>query len=313
MKTTGGIKKSSKRAFPRIDGKRVLLLGDSITAAGDYVSYLLCLLHRAKPDWDLSRIASAGLSSETLSGLSEPEHPFPRPCLFERLPRAFSLCKPEILIACYGMNDGIYHPQSPERTKAFQAGVIRLVKEAKGAGVESIVLMTPPPFDPEPIAGSLRGEGAKTYSYLGPWRRYAEVLEGYSKWLMEFRAANVHVVDLNTPMAMRLKSKRKSDPAFKLSPDGIHPDKLGHLLIASQIVKALEVDTGKDGLDSLLERILADPLFALVDERRRTLSDAWLARIGYVREQRVQVPSIGEPLAKAEALQRRIEETLRAS
>jgi len=130
---------------------------------------------------------------------------------------------------------------------------------------------------------------------------------------MEFRAAGVHVVDLNTPMTMRLKSKRKSDPAFKLSPDGIHPDKLGHLLIASQILRALEIDTGRDGLESLLERVLADPLFALVDERRRTLSDAWLARIGYVREQRVQVPSIGEPLAKAEALQRKIEEELRRS
>ncbi len=311
MKTTGGLKKSSRRAFPRIDGRRVLILGDSVTEAGTYVSFILHLLHRSHPDWNLSKIVSAGLASETLSGLSEKEHPFPRPCLFERLQRALEKFKPEILVACYGMNDGIYHPQSPERFKAFQDGVLRLAREAKAAGVKSLVLMTPPPFDPEPIAAQLRGDGAETYSYLGPHRRYASVLEDYSRWLMELRLPDGHVLDLNTPMTLRLKAKRKADPSFRFSSDGIHPDSLGHLLMAAQLLRDLEVDTGKDGLEKLLERIEADPLFKLVDERRKTLSEAWLAYIGYTRERPVRLASIDEALAKAGELQRRIDAELR--
>ncbi|PAW83741.1 MAG: hypothetical protein B9S28_06500, partial [Opitutia bacterium Tous-C10FEB] len=61
--------------------QRVLVLGDSITQDGRYVSYLEYYLQRFAPDTH-SDLISIGLSSETLSGLTEPDHPAPRPCLF---------------------------------------------------------------------------------------------------------------------------------------------------------------------------------------------------------------------------------------
>lgn len=60
------------------------------------------------------RLLNLGLSSETASGLSEPTHPFPRPDVKTRIDRISEKTKPDVEFICYGMNDGIYHPQSEE-------------------------------------------------------------------------------------------------------------------------------------------------------------------------------------------------------
>jgi hypothetical protein len=35
--------------------------------------------------------------------------------------------KPEVVVACYGMNDGIYWPQSEQRMEAYRQGIGRLI------------------------------------------------------------------------------------------------------------------------------------------------------------------------------------------
>jgi lysophospholipase L1-like esterase len=95
-------------AKPLIEpGDRVLCIGDSITAAGHYVSYLDMQLQIEYPN-DPPTVVNLGLSSEGVTGLSEPDHPFPRPNVHERLTRALDQFKPDVVIACYGVNDGIY-------------------------------------------------------------------------------------------------------------------------------------------------------------------------------------------------------------
>ena len=74
---------------------RWLFLGDSITQAGSYVDYIetWLLLHEAQPP----EIIDLGLSSETVSGLSEPDHPFPRPNLHNRLDKVLVRTRPDVV------------------------------------------------------------------------------------------------------------------------------------------------------------------------------------------------------------------------
>ena len=53
--------------------KRILFLGDSNTYAGGYVDIVDAYLHRALPDRNIE-IINIGLPSETVSGLTEPNH-----------------------------------------------------------------------------------------------------------------------------------------------------------------------------------------------------------------------------------------------
>lgn len=99
---------ANARNVDAIAGKRVVFVGDSITQSGLYVSFIAYYLNRLHPDQDFD-IISLGLASETLSGLSEEGHAggrFPRPQLFERLARLLEKAEPEVVFACYGINDG---------------------------------------------------------------------------------------------------------------------------------------------------------------------------------------------------------------
>jgi len=136
--------------------KRVLFLGDSITYDGKYVAYVETelLVRCPQRSWE---IVNCGLPSETVSGLSEDGHAggkFPRPDLHERLDRVLDRIKPDLVLACYGMNDGIYLPPSDERFQRFQDGMRRLRQKVEACGAK-IVHLTPPVFDPLPIRAKL--------------------------------------------------------------------------------------------------------------------------------------------------------------
>src|SRR5258708_30140369 len=85
-------------------GQRVLFLGDSNTFAGLFIAYLDgYLMTRFPADrWELINL---GLPSETVSGLSEPDHPYPRPDVHERLETALMKTHPDVVVVCYGIND----------------------------------------------------------------------------------------------------------------------------------------------------------------------------------------------------------------
>ncbi|MEI2725571.1 MAG: hypothetical protein V9H26_19255 [Verrucomicrobiota bacterium] len=51
-----------------------------------------------------------------------PAGQFPRPDLHERLGRVLEKTKPDQVVACYGMNDGIYLPFSEERFAEVSSG-----------------------------------------------------------------------------------------------------------------------------------------------------------------------------------------------
>ena len=77
-----------------LDAKRVVVLGDSITYGGGWVVPVIAWLEAEGWTGD---VINMGLSSETVSGLSEDGHAggkFPRPDLHERLARVLRVADP---------------------------------------------------------------------------------------------------------------------------------------------------------------------------------------------------------------------------
>ena len=286
-----------------LENKRVVILGDSITNAGLYVSYLEHYLQKSNPKNSYD-IISIGLSSETVSGLSEKEHPFPRPCVHERLDNILKVTKPEVLFTCYGMNDGIYTPQGPKRFQAFKDGYDLLIKKARKAGVKQLVILTPPPFDPLPISHKTVDQG--NFSYRSPYFRYNNVLTDYSKYLMTINKGDIKVVDLHTSLFFYTFFKRKENKNFTLSRDGIHPGKEGHLLMAQTILRSLEIpfEYIEPFEYSKLEK---KPLFELIAKKRSLRSRGWLDYIGYTRGKTVKKDSVKDVEEKVNSLQYEID------
>lgn len=290
-------------------GQRVLVLGDSITQDGRYVSFLEYALIHASPPVRCD-LVSVGLSSETISGLSEKGHPYPRPCILERLDRALKAVKPTIVFACYGMNDGIYHPASPERTAAFESGLHRFITAIRATGAQ-LVLVTPPVFDPVPVASRVAPANATEFGYSAFFKNYDDVLAEFSHIETSLHEDGVTVIDVHSAMAAELIAQRQQSPEFSFSKDGVHPGDVGHALMARVILEGLALpvpaelksSTGALGLKS-------EALFKLVDERRKLRSEAWLAFIGYTRGETFKSGSVDAAEKVAARLKSEIEAQL---
>jgi lysophospholipase L1-like esterase len=238
-------------------GQRVLFLGDSITNNGGYIRDIDAYLTTRFPG-ERFELINLGLSSETVSGLSEPDHPFPRPNVHERLERALTKTKPDIVVACYGMNDGIYHPFDESRFQKYRDGIETLVDRVRQSGAK-LVLLTPPPFDAGAIPDKVQPLGAAKYGWLGPYVGYDETLIRYGEWLLTLRDRGILVVDPHAVVARHLASVRAGDPKYRLSGDGVHMDATGQWLIAQALLPAwkakADVDDAEiDAKDKLAKR-----------------------------------------------------------
>ena len=279
--------------------KRVVFLGNSITYAGQYISYIEAFLAVKYPAKKIEFI-NVGLPSETVSGLSEPNHAggqFPRPDLHERLERVLTKIKPDLVFACYGMNDGIFLPFDNNRFQKYQEGIIWLHEQIIKSGA-SIVHITPPVFDER------KGKA------------YANVLDIYSDWLISCRyTANWDVIDLHWPMKKYLEDQRSLDSTFMYAEDGVHPNEAGHYIMAKQILMYLgetELTNAKDIKNALSNYKNGDSVLMFVGNRQEIMKDAWLTFTGHKRPgMKVGLPLI-EAQQKAEEIDKQIRSLLKS-
>ncbi|OJZ09845.1 MAG: G-D-S-L family lipolytic protein [Sphingobacterium sp. 40-24] len=254
------------------EGQKILFLGNSITYAGQYVAMTESLFLSSHPK-KKPQFINSGLPSETVSGLSEPNHAdgkFPRPCLFDRLDNVLDKINPEVVFVCYGMNDGIYLPFDSARFEAYKNGIIHLQKRLADQGVKRIIWMTPPVHD-DP---QLRLNG------------YNTVLDRYAQWLFSYaKKQSWEIIDLHFPMRRYLETGIKKDHQFRLAADGVHPGELGHWLIAREIVKHLmpnfPIESTWD--DNLRDKPKLRQLYTLVLKRQTIMKDTWLTFTGHKR------------------------------
>ncbi len=259
--------------------KRILFLGDSITYRGTYVEFIEAALIAQYSDAKYE-VINLGLGSETVSGLSEEGHAggrFPRPNLHDRLDRALAEVKPDLVIACYGMNDGIYLPLAEDRFAAYRQGLVRLRAKVIASGAR-IIHLTPPVFDPLPIPDRVKSVGGKPAKF---YEGYNSVLGAYTEWLMEqSRQHGWTVWDLHTEMNAALARHRESDPQFTFARDGVHPDAAGHAVMAQPVLRAWGLRTKTDGTP---DHPRGEAILKLVQQKQRLLRDAWLSQVGHER------------------------------
>lgn len=276
--------------------KRILFIGNSITYAGDYVTNVEAyfVTHYAKMNVEF---INAGLPSETVSGLSEPDHAdgkFSRPDLHERLTRVLKQTKPDWVFACYGMNDGIYMPLDEERFRKFKEGINWLHNELDQAGVKKIFHLTPPVFDER----------------MGGHPGYAHVLDVYSEWLLtQQSAAQWNVVDIHSAMKTYLENHIQKDSSFALAKDGVHPGETGHWLLSKEILLYLgekNISDAESITDSLVKVKNADEILLLISQRQLIMKDAWLTSTGHQRPGMKTGLPLREAKKKAKQIQKEI-------
>ncbi|WP_299098177.1 SGNH/GDSL hydrolase family protein [uncultured Winogradskyella sp.] len=267
-----------------LNEKRVLILGNSITQNGRYVDFLEYYIRKQYPNNPLD-IISIGLSGETISGTTEIGREFPRPNVRKRLDNALSEIKPDLVIACYGMNDGNYSPLDSLRFEAYKDGILELKTKAAAINAK-LILMTPTVFDPNPISDRLSKEN-ETYEYWHPYFKYNNVLEAYSNWLLSIETEELKVVDLHHHLDSMLTAMKsiKSDSTF--IPDGVHPNNIGHFYMAQKILKDLYPEISIENPIAEIEHLEADSLYNLVLKRRELRSEGWRYFIGYTSKEKL--------------------------
>ncbi len=300
----------SARAADFLPGvKRILVLGDSITASGQYVDLFETFLLTEFRDCKFE-VINCGLPSETVSGLSEDGHAggaFPRPDLHERLDRVLALTKPDLVFACYGMNCGIYLPFDEVRFAKYREGIEKLHTKVKAAGAD-IIHLTPAVFDSVPLKGHVFPADAvkNGQQYEG----YDEVLTRYGEWLMAQKAKGWRVVDTHKAMRTVLDTKREKDPTYKFAPDGVHPNADGHRAMAESLIQELAPDRlekFRTWLDTAGATKEGKAFLGAVHQRGRVLGDAYLTTAGHKRPGMNKGLPVVEAEAKALELSAKIE------
>lgn len=291
------------------DGKRIVFLGDSITDEGTYITYLAAYFEQHMADTSPTFI-NLGISSETASGLTEADHPFPRPCIHDRLARALQESKPDWVVVGYGMNDGIYAPYSTERFQAYQNGILSAVRMIHQYGAKAIV-MTPPPFDPKSMShDALLPDGQENYSYKEPYAHYNDVIRSYANWLLTLDSTVDAVVNIYEPLLQYRVQAREKNPGYR-SGDGIHPNADGHWVIAKTLLKRL-FQIPVEQMPDFVEQPDKSQLFQLILQRQQVLSSAWKEHVGHTNPNKKEALPLEAALRKGEEITKQIRKTAEA-
>lgn len=261
---------------------RVLILGDSIAYAGGWPTRVESAL-RNTPSHADAVILNLALPSETASGLSEPGHAggtFPRPCVHDRLASVLKQTKPTLVIANYGMNDGIYETLSDANFNAFKQGMEKLVAACRASGARVIVL-TPPLH---------AADKAKTSP-----ADYDNVLEAYAGWLNSKTAMGWEVVDIRPALREAITDEKSRDPSFRYASDNVHPGDAGHRMIADAVLA---------GIWPLLKlpgkpEVGSPARLKAIGEAQNALKLAWLTQTGHKRPGLPKGSSVAEAEQKA--------------
>jgi lysophospholipase L1-like esterase len=199
-------------AVPLHERETIVFYGDSISEQNLYTAYLETFLLSRFPDRDLT-VFNFGWSGDTASGGNK------------RFGRDVGPVQPSLVFVNFGMNDGGYKPFADRTLRNYLAAQGDLAATIRAAGARE-VLFTTSPVDP--------GRRKDQDVYNETLARMADGLAGLAA------ERGLPLIDLFHPMRDVQRRAREKDAAFTMIPDSIHPDAVGHLVMAYLAMRRLD-------------------------------------------------------------------------
>jgi lysophospholipase L1-like esterase len=186
------------------DEETIVFYGDSITEQNLYSAYLETFLLSRFPNKHLATF-NFGWGGDTASGGTR------------RLHRDVAPVEPSLIFVNFGMNDGGYKAFDQATFDWYLKSQAELADAIAKLGAKEVLFTT------SPVDADVRADGGvynQTLSRLG---------EGLRAFGQE---RDVPVIDLFRPMLEVQQRAKKQRSDFTMIPDAVHPDPVGHLVMA---------------------------------------------------------------------------------
>lgn len=209
-------------ADPQPEVRRVAIVGDSITENGLYSRYVEAYLVACCPETK-AVVFQFGWKGEKAGGF-EP-----------RMERDMLWFEPDVVLLCFGMNDGRYAALTPEVERQYAEPMQRIVSALKARGTE-LVIGGPGAVDTRYFR-SPHGRTVTADVYNGTLGRFSAIASELAV------ASGGKYADLHRVMVeamTRAKQARGMDYEV-YGRDGVHPSANGHLVMAYAFLKAMGV------------------------------------------------------------------------
>jgi lysophospholipase L1-like esterase len=206
-------------------GDRVVFYGDSITDQRLYTVFTETFVHTRYPKLDVSFVHSGVGGDRVTGGWAGP--------IELRMKRDVEPYKPTVVTVMLGMNDGDYHPFDQATMDRYTTGYEKLIQLLKQAAPGArVTLIEPSPYD-EVTRPPMKHGGYNTS--LMKMSEFVATLAAREHFLL---------ADFNRPMVDMLQRAYVEDfeIAQRILPDRVHPGASGHLVMASQLMKAWGVE-----------------------------------------------------------------------
>ena len=203
------------------EGDRVAICGDSITEQKNYSVLIEDYLLACQPAPKIEAV-QFGWGGETTWGFAP------------RMKQDVLWFKPTVATVNYGMNDGGYSKVDDKRLADYRKNTKDIIEQLKAAGTRLIVIGGPGAVDTDKFHTFIaQGHDAavmynKTLATFGDAARDVATQEG------------VAFADLHTTMAdAMVKFKQLHPDKSFVGNDGIHPENVGHTVMAYAFLKAM--------------------------------------------------------------------------
>jgi lysophospholipase L1-like esterase len=194
------------------DEETVVFYGDSITEQNLYSAYLETFLLSRFPAKKLA-FFNFGWGGDTASGGNK------------RFARDVLPVKPSLVFVNFGMNDGGYKAYDEPTFRNYVDAQKALADTIEASGARQVLFTT------SPIDDVLREDGGA----------YNDTLSRMAWGVVSLaRERSLPVIDLLHPMVEVQRLAKEKDPAFTMIPDTVHPDSVGHLVMAYLAMRRIE-------------------------------------------------------------------------